>query len=35
MLGNSNQHLPFTFGGASDDLEVYAKFKELTSPRGP
>ncbi|MCY2954481.1 MAG: serine hydrolase [Planctomycetota bacterium] len=34
MVENRNQHFPFTFGGASDDLEVYAKLKELTSPRG-
>jgi len=34
MVEGRNQHFPFTFGGASDDLEVYAKLKELTSPRG-
>ena len=28
-----NQHFPFTFDGAKDDPVVYAKLKELTSPR--
>src|SRR5262249_55466614 len=28
-----NQHLPFTFDGAKDDPVVYAKLRELTSPR--
>jgi CubicO group peptidase (beta-lactamase class C family) len=28
-----NQHAPFRFGGAADDPVVYAKLKELTTPR--
>jgi hypothetical protein len=34
MVEGRNQHFPFVFGGASDDVEVYAKLRELTSPRG-
>jgi CubicO group peptidase (beta-lactamase class C family) len=33
MLEKVNQHFPFTFEGAEDDPIVYAKLKELTSPR--
>jgi CubicO group peptidase (beta-lactamase class C family) len=35
MLEKRNQHAPFTFEGAADDPAVYARLKELTSPRGP
>ncbi len=31
MLEEANQHYPFTFRGAEDDLAVYAALKELTT----
>jgi len=34
MLEGRNQRFPFTFGGASDDPEIYATLMQLTSPRG-
>jgi CubicO group peptidase (beta-lactamase class C family) len=33
MTEKINQHHPFSFDGAKDDSIVYAKLKELTSPR--
>jgi hypothetical protein len=32
MLEKGNQHYPFTFGGAADDLAIYAKLRDLTTP---
>jgi hypothetical protein len=33
MLNEKNQYVPFEFEGATDDPVVYARMKELTTPR--
>jgi hypothetical protein len=32
MLEKTNQHYPFSFRGAADDVAVYAAIKKLTTP---
>lgn len=34
MLKQLNQYVPFTFHGAADDADVYARLQELTAPPG-